>query len=326
MFMKRIWVFIISLFLCTEMFALEAKKLSREEYIMMYKDEAIRDMQLSGIPASIKMAQALLESSNGNSPLAREANNHFGIKCSNWNGPGYIQDDDTKDECFRKYPSVFDSYKDHSNFLRTRPRYAFLFEYDRTDYKAWAKGLKQAGYATSPTYAEKLIKIIEDFELYKLDTGGMPAPLASAGNKDISIPVDAPVPVRETVIHKPSVSEGISIGKDRKVFQINGTDCIYARKGDNLQKIANEFELGHWQIPRYNEMDPTTPLAEGQIVYLKPKKNCGQKNLVIAREGDTPHSIAQSHGVKLKSVLKYNNIQEGEALKPGQKIYLKKNS
>ena len=149
----------------------DIRKMTRPEYIELYKDDAVRDMQKTGVPASITMSQALLESNDGNSPLAREANNHFGIKCSDWNGPSYIQDDDTKDECFRKYGSVLESYDDHSNFLKTRPRYASLFSLEITDYKGWANGLKKAGYATDPTYANRLIKIIEENQLFLLDQG-----------------------------------------------------------------------------------------------------------------------------------------------------------
>ena len=275
-----------------------------------------------GVPASITMAQALLESSDGNSNLAQQANNHFGIKCSDWKGPSFIQDDDTKDECFRKYGAVLDSYDDHSNFLRTRPRYAALFELDIKDYKGWAKGLKKAGYATEPTYAEKLIKIIEDNQLYLLDndTGG-PA-YASTD----SAPVIEEKHSREnTRISVPSV-EAVNAFESRRVKQNNGVDYVVVRNGDTFHSLAIEFELGHWQLPKYNDMSSNDALAAGQIMYLQPKKSTGSRNIVTAKSGDTIHSIAQAMGVKVKYICKYNDLDAEQALIPGQKIYLKKRS
>ena len=150
-------------------FQLSAQNMTRNEYIDKYKDEAIYQMKKYKIPASITLAQGILESGDGNSELAKKSNNHFGIKChSDWQGERVYYDDDKKDECFRKYNKVKDSYNDHSEFL-LRPRYAALFEYALTDYKSWAKGLKKAGYATNPNYAKHLIKIIEENELHKLD-------------------------------------------------------------------------------------------------------------------------------------------------------------
>ena len=157
------------LFLLLFSFQLSAQNMTRDEYIDKYKDEAIYQMKKYKIPASITLAQGILESGDGNSELAKKSNNHFGIKChSDWKGERVYHDDDIKDECFRKYNTVRDSYDDHSEFL-LRSRYADLFEYALTDYKSWAKGLKKAGYATNPNYAKLLIKIIEENELYKLD-------------------------------------------------------------------------------------------------------------------------------------------------------------
>ena len=166
----------ITLFtLCASVMALSANaqdRLTRQEYIQKYKALAIEEMEIYGIPASITMAQALLESDDGNGRLAREANNHFGIKCkSSWTGMTISHDDDAKGECFRKYATVEDSYTDHSEFLDKSARYQDLFKLDPLDYKGWAYGLKQAGYATNPAYAELLIKIIEDNQLYHLDRG-----------------------------------------------------------------------------------------------------------------------------------------------------------
>ncbi|HNQ61829.1 MAG TPA: glucosaminidase domain-containing protein [Bacteroidia bacterium] len=314
--------FLIALLIPAILFAGEGRKISRSEYIAMYKDDAIRDMKKMGVPASITMAQALLESSDGNSNLARQANNHFGIKCSDWKGPGFIQDDDTKDECFRKYQSVLESYDDHSNFLRTRPRYAFLFDLDIKDYKGWAKGLKKAGYATEPTYAEKLIKIIEDNQLYLLDndTGG-----PAYASTDV-VPVIEENKTREiTRISVPSV-EAVNAFESRRVKQNNGVDYIVVRNGDTFHSLAIEFELGHWQLPKYNDMSSRDALIAGQIIYLKPKKTTGEKSIITAKAGDTVHSISQAMGVKVKYICKYNDLDAEQALKPGQKVYLKKRS
>src|SRR5687768_16805330 len=182
--------FLSSLVLDTVNTSAANTKLTRAQYLGMYKDEAVKDMRKTGVPASITLAQACLESQDGNSALAVEANNHFGIKCSNWTGPTYIQDDDTRDECFRKYQSVLESYDDHSDFLRTRPRYADLFLLDITDYIGWSKGLKKAGYATNPQYAERLIRIIEDNKLYELDKGH---DIPNVGNEPMASARPAPV-------------------------------------------------------------------------------------------------------------------------------------
>ncbi len=300
----------------------ENRKISRSEYIAMYKDDAVKDMKKMGVPASITMAQALLESSDGNSNLAREANNHFGIKCSDWRGPTYIQDDDTKDECFRKYKHVLESFDDHSNFLRTRPRYAFLFELDLKDYKGWARGLKKAGYATDPTYADRLIKIIEENQLYLLDTDtGGPA---YASNDAVPV-IDEKLSTESTRIIVPAV-DAVNAFESRQIKQINGVNYIIARRGDSFKSLSEEFELGHWQLPKYNELNGKEMLEEGQVVYLQPKKSTGAKAVVVAKEGDTAHSIAQSMGIKVKFIYKYNNLSEEQSLKPGQKIYLKKRS
>lgn len=313
---------LLSLFIPMLIQAADGRKITRAEYIAMYKDDAINDMKKMGVPASITMAQALLESSDGNSNLARHANNHFGIKCSDWKGPSYIQDDDTKDECFRKYKSVLESYDDHSNFLRTRPRYAFLFEYDLKDYKSWAKGLKKAGYATEPTYAERLIKIIEDNQLYLLDidTGG---PAYASNDRN---PVLEEKTSREVNHLSVPAVEVVNAFDTRVIKQNNGVDYIIVRNGDTFHSLALEFELGHWQLPKYNEMNSDQALVAGQMIYLKPKKSSGSKSLVVAKAGDTIHSIAQSAGIKVKYLCKYNDLNEEQALRPGQKVYLKKRS
>ena len=324
--MKRfnltLFLFFLSSFLidpiCT--FAADTK-LTREQYISMYKDDAVRDMKKTGVPASITLAQACLESQDGNSPLAMEANNHFGIKCANWTGDTYIQDDDTRNECFRKYKDVLQSYDDHSDFLRTRPRYAELFLLDNTDYIGWAKGLKKAGYATNPAYAERLIKIIEDYKLHELDKGrdvtfyefvasAQPAP----GVKK------APTPASKIIV--PS-SEVINPFGGHQVFFNNETPYVIASSGDTYRSIADEFEMGEWQILKYNEVDKSSPIDEGEKIYLKPKRRTGERTIYTVKPGQTLHDIAQEQGIKLRHLLKWNELEENAVVKPGQRIYLR---
>lgn len=290
----------------------------RIKYITAHKDDAIRDMIKTGVPASITLAQACLESQDGGSKLAREANNHFGIKCSDWKGPSFIQDDDEKDECFRKYKSTLDSYDDHSLFLKTRPRYSFLFELDPTDYKGWAKGLKKAGYATDPNYAIRLIKIIEDNQLYLLDQGREVQYMASINSQNDPGPY---VPATKK-IYVPAV-EAVEAFPTRKILKINGIDCVIAKKGETLKSIAQEQKLGYWQLPRYNELKKDEALKEGQIVFLKPKKSSAATKFYTVKPGDTVLSISQANGIKSKYIYKYNHLPEGAKIEIGQQLKLK---
>lgn len=303
----------------------------RLNYINKYKDDAIRDMIKTDVPASITLAQACLESSNGTSKLALDANNHFGIKCSNWNGPTFIQDDDEKDECFRKYTSVLESYDDHSNFLRSRPRYAFLFDLPKTDYKGWAKGLKKAGYATDPSYADRLIKIIEEYQLDQLDKGGdIHQDLYAVKPPDIAKEEDQPKayasvdkPRTEHRVFVPSV-EIVDALSSRKIQSINGVDYIIAKEGDTWRSLAKEFNYGYWQLPKYNETSDRTPIVPGQIVYIKPKKSDNADRTYVVEPGDNIYLISQKTGLKLKQLLKFNNIQETDRLEAGRTLHLAK--
>lgn len=295
--------------------------MTRDQYISMYKDDAVRDMKKTGVPASITLAQACLESQDGNSPLAIEANNHFGIKCANWTGDTYIQDDDTRNECFRKYKDVLDSYDDHSDFLRTRPRYADLFLLDITDYIGWATGLKKAGYATNPVYAERLIKIIEDYKLNELDHGReLPKSSYDVVASSRPSPIQKKTPVASKII-VPS-SEVINPFGGHQVFYMNETPYVIASGGDTYRSIADEFEMGEWQILKYNELDKNSTVEDGEKIYLKPKKRTGERNFYTVKSGQTLHDIAQEQGVKMKHLLKWNELEENAVVKPGQRIYL----
>jgi LysM repeat protein len=296
---------------------LPGQKTTKEEYIILYKDIAIEEMNAFGIPASITLAQGILESANGNSNLAVKANNHFGIKChKEWTGPTFHMDDDIANECFRKYENPFESYRDHSLFLTSRPRYAFLFDLDITDYKGWSNGLKEAGYATNPKYADILIKHIEELELYKYDMyfKGYPSkkhkPIVATTNKN--------------TLTGDEDFEGITLGEsNRKVYVHNGVKFIYAKRGDTFKSITDDIEIPEGQICNFNELKKKDIIKEGQVIYIQPKKNKAKEQFHVVQPGETLHDISQKHAVKLKKLCKYNTLDKEATLYPNQKIRLR---
>ncbi len=304
-------------------------RITPKQYIEFFDQDAVAEMLKSGVPASITLAQGMLESDYGNSKLAREAKNHFGIKChSSWKGKTYYMDDDAKDECFRVYSSVYKSYQDHSDFLKRNRRYSFLFDLKRTDYKGWAKGLKKAGYATNPKYPDLLIRIIEENELWKfdkMDQGDLKKLGASSDGR--SIYADQP--------KKGDKGKGNSTGSktssdasqkwDTKVrVSKNKIRFVYAQKGDNPKKVADRYDLGHWQIKRYNELKKGAPLKAGTIVYLQPKRGKfkGDQKTHTVKSGQSLWHISQLYGIKLKKLAKRNQLDPKANLKTGQRIRL----
>ncbi len=283
-------------------------KLTPEEYVEKYKEDAVKEMLLHGVPASITLAQGMLESGNGNSALAVYANNHFGIKChAEWTGSTYIQDDDESNECFRKYNSVLESYSDHSAFLISRERYDFLFDLQVSDYKGWAQGLKAAGYATDPFYANRLIEIIERHSLNELDKMSMVPVSKKDDPKKIS--------------HSPKVSSKSSLS----VKLNNERKFVIAREGDTYVKIAKEMELSAKSLYKYNDRGMDDVLRKGDIVYIQPKKKRAQSEKVhVSKTGETMHSISQKYAIRLKFLYKWNKMEPGTVIKPGQKIKLRK--
>ncbi len=281
------------------------KRITREEYIETYKDDAIREMHRSGIPASITLAQGILESGDGNSPLAVYGKNHFGIKChKGWSGKSMRLDDDEKNECFRKYNDVYDSYRDHSEFLTTRGRYSFLFDLKITDYKGWAKGLKKAGYATNPKYPQLLIDLIERHKLYEYDSYGK-------------------VPPKK--LRKDRTSTPLAVAKHNRTIKLhNHIKYIVAREGDTFYRITQDFDMNLWQIFKYNDLNKTDVLKVGDIIYLQPKKNKSKEKFHIVKAGETMRDISQLYGVKLKKLYKKNNLIIGTQPNVGDKISLKK--
>jgi LysM repeat protein len=311
-------IILTSLLFAQSIFAQPDKyRMTQQDYIEKYKNDAINDMQKTGVPASITLAQGLFESESGNSDLAREANNHFGIKChTEWTGETFHKDDDEKNECFRKYNSVLESYDDHSNFLRTRDRYAFLFDLEITDYKGWAKGLKKAGYATNPEYAHKLIKIVEDYQLNELDKSVKNLPITASSKKEVPVPVKT----NNEIPKRPDSSE--ETVRNFKISE-NNVPYVLAKEGDSYFSIANENKIMLWQVLKYNEVEKTDVPKEGEVVYIMPKRSSANQEYHIVKEGENLHYISQLYAVKMKKLVKRNHISADAKLNEGQKILLR---
>ena len=294
------------------LFAQNGSRMTTEEYIARYKDIAIKKMKQYKIPASITLAQGILESGSGNGRLAKKANNHFGIKChSNWHGKKFYMDDDEKHECFRKYNNPEESYRDHSLFLTKKGRYSFLFNYSVTDYKKWAYGLKRAGYATNPKYPQLLINIIERYKLYQFDgkAGKTKKPKYVAGN------MPNPNNFKEKGVNK----------HGRMVYINNKTKLVFAKKGDTYKKLAFEFGLYPYQILKYNDVNRKHILKIGEIVYVKSKRSKAAKEYETHRvnTGESLWYISQLYGVKEKSLRKLNNIPKKVSVPAGTILKLR---
>ena len=288
--MRLIFTYIL-LFLSFLSFS-QSKKTTVKEYISTYKGLAIKEMKRTGIPASITIAQGILESDAGNSRLAVKARNHFGVKChSSWKGKKIYHDDDAKHECFRKYKSVYDSYRDHSDFIKNGQRYQFLFKYKITDYKNWAKGLKKAGYATDRKYAVNLIRIIETYNLDRLDS--------KKKIKEDKKKEKEPKRKKEKVDFDNYTIDPFKT--DTK--QNNGIDYVIVKKGQTAYAIAKKYDMMVWQIIKYNELDQAATIKEGQYIYLQPKKKKADiyNKYHTVSAGETMYGIAQKYGIKLNA-------------------------
>lgn len=282
------------------------------QYINTFNQLAIIQQNEHGIPASITLAQGLLESGAGQSEFARKSNNHFGIKCHEWTGDKVYHDDDQKGECFRKYEKVLDSYEDHSLFLKNRPRYASLFILSPTDYEAWAHGLKKAGYATDPTYAFKLISLIENYELHKYD-------LAKLSDKSLSSNS-----VVQVVENKPSMGK-IEATQEHKLYINNRVRCVISEYGDTFGSIADEFNISESKLLKYNDLNAGSQLIDGAVVYLKYKKKKASKEFSthIVSQGETMYNIAQKYAIKLEKLYKLNRMPFTQSARVGQELKLR---
>lgn len=305
--------------------SLLAQRITPEEYIQTYKDIAMQEMRDHKIPASITLAQGLLESGAGNSALAREAKNHFGIKChKGWTGKTYYMDDDEKDECFRKYKNAEESFRDHSEFLCGRTRYAALFDLEITDYKGWARGLKAAGYATNPKYAQLLIDRIELYDLTKYDKIAL-----GQMTDDNQLPDIAPEDELLELAFSPenrSAYELVDMTADKRfIYENNGVRFVYAKEGETPEQLAREFNIKYKKFCEYNLLRRPDEMVfhSGDVVYLAKlkNKNWKAKKYTVA-EGETVRDVALRFAVKPEKVMKKNGLKLAR-LQKGQVLWLR---
>ena len=311
--MKKILIAVLTF--CCLVLAARQDKTPQELYINQYAPMAVREMLRSGVPASITLAQGMLESGFGRSRLASQGNNHFGIKChKGWEGKSMRVDDDAPNECFRVYESAEESFRDHSDFLRYRDRYKFLFDLDRTDYKGWAYGLKKAGYATDPGYADKLIRYIEENKLDRFDV------LDKVEEEILPPPphqIEAPVTATSEEFHFPL---------SRELYSVNGVPFVYAMEGETYASIAKYYHLFRREILRFNDLKAEERLLPGTVVYLAAKKKKAAPGLdkyIVSEDDHSFHDICQRFAVKEKSILKLNGYKQAPTLQDGQEIKLR---
>ena len=318
--MKKL--FFIGALIFTGTLARAQDVLTPVQYIEMYKDIAIKEMKRMGVPAAITLAQGILETESGNSDLVKKSNNHFGIKCkSNWTAASVTHDDDASGECFRSYKTADDSYMDHSNFLRGGDRYAFLFSIDVRDYKAWAYGLKKAGYATNPGYPQILIKHIEQYNLQQYTLiAADEVPKFEPGNyqDDKETATIEKVPGDDN-----AAAENSILDISDKVITVNGNKCVYAGKGTSLLVIATKNNIPLSKLLSCNELSEDGMLVKNQYVFLEKKSKTGGKDFYTVLAGESLYDIAQKNGIQLQYMLDYNRFWGNEDISAGTKIYLK---
>jgi LysM repeat protein len=333
------------------------------EYINTYHDLAISEMQRSGVPASIKLAQGIHETMAGTSVLVKKSNNHFGIKCkSNWTGESVSHTDDAPNECFRKYDNPKDSYKDHSDFLKSSARYAGLFKLDPLDYKDWAYGLKKAGYATNPRYPQVIIKLIEDYHLQDyslialgkmspeekekvyadLSTGSQQGDVTSNNSPFLeSIVVDAsvmgtdkktPAPVNAVTKTVEAKMPDNVIPETEKPdypsgeFKINETRVVYVKKGTSFLSLAQQYNISLAWIFDFNEIEETEEVEQDQLIYLQRKRRTGNQEFHIVKEGETLNDIAREEAIRIEALMEYNHLDRYKHPAIGEQLYLRTKS
>ena len=307
----------------------------QERYISRYAALAVNEMYRTGVPASITLAQGILESRSGQSPLASEGNNHFGIKCHNsWSGRTMKADDDRREECFRAYDSAEESFRDHSDFLRYRDRYKFLFDFQTADYKSWAYGLKQAGYATDPSYAAKLIKTVEDYDLSRFDRMTVQDAVAESG-REAEMPVEtaapgempeSPLKIEAGEVFSGADGEEYRFSLSRTLYSRNGVPFVLAMEGETYASLARRYHLLGKEILRFNDVRKGSELHAGEPVYLEPKKTQASRGLdkyIVGEEGESFHTICQRFAVREKSIRKLNHLSTGYVPREGDEILLR---
>jgi len=328
---RKAIIFLISILVAKISMAQNAVDI--ENYINTYKNLAIAEMQRSGVPSAIILAQGIHETEAGTSELVRKSNNHFGIKCkAGWTGSVVYHDDDERGECFRGYEKPEDSYKDHSDFLRSSPRYSFLFKIDPTDYSAWAYGLKKAGYATNNRYPQILIKLIEDYNLQQYTMIAM-GKLKSDDEKlvakeDDNIPSSSST--NGTDIIKTNNDVSVNLPPAPKYpdgqFVINNTNVIFAKAGTSLLSIAEQYNLSLSRLVDFNDLKIENVLEKDQLLFLQRKRKVSDNEFHIVRKGETLYDICQQEGIRYESILEMNQLSNGLQPAVGEKIYLQSNA
>ena len=311
------------------------------QYINTYKELAMQEMQRTGMPAAIKLAQGIHETEAGTSELVKKSNNHFGLKCkASWTGDRVYHDDDARGECFRSYSHPEDSYRDQSDFLKGSPRYASLFQLDPSDYKSWALGLKKAGYATNNAYPQILIKYIEDYNLqqYSLIALGKLKPedeVLLAGSPPVNVPGNSGVSIGTAIIDtkpiapangRPELVEGPPPhpGYPTGEFEINRTRVVFAPAGTSLLAEAEHFNIAYARLLDFNDITGDGSILQNdQLLFLQRKRKTGANDVHVVVPGETVYYICQVEGLRLESLLEYNQLSRGMEPAPGETLYLR---
>ena len=311
--MKKLIYVITAIILSSNLFA---QRISPDEYIHTYCSMAVEEMKRSGIPASVTLAQGILETECGNSDLVKKSNNHFGIKCkSTWTGESVTHTDDAPNECFRKYSNPADSYKDHSDYLKTSPRYAALFQLAPSDYKGWAYGLKRAGYATNPQYPQIVISNIEKYNLQQYDNLTEQDFDNLAVNKLLS--AQKPV-VQNITVDITAIENSIKLKN-----KINGLKALMAPKGTSLLVIASKANIDLGKLLEFNDLSTDGLINDEQVIYLEKKPKQGNRDFYIVLQIETLYDISQNNAIQLKYLLELNNMDENQTVQKGTKIKLR---
>jgi hypothetical protein len=291
-------------------------------YINTYKQLAISEMQRSGVPASIILAQGIHETQAGTSDLVIASKNHFGIKCKdNWTGQVVFHDDDARGECFRSYIAAEDSYRDHSDFLTQSPRYAFLFKLNPEDYESWAYGLKKAGYATNVRYSQILIKLIRDYDLEKyslIAIGKLPAEKPADGTVAKDIKRESLEGFNDSSLVKPAPIASYPDG----TFSINATRVVYAKAGISLLSLSNQYEIPLARLLEFNDMSQEDVLNNDQLIFLQRKRKVGHTSIHFVQPGESMYTICQAEGIRYENILEFNRLKPGEEPASGEKLNL----